>query len=960
MSQPYASLVSTPGETARQTGNSIARLPDGGWITSWEGHTAPGDTGGESEKYLRFQRFDSDGEAVGDVVTVASEVNSQNTPVRSTVTALADGSWVVTWTLFSIKTTIEEDENGQPVPVSHNDQDVWQQKYDANGNASGDSVLVNTTTEGFQDYPSTTALEDGGWLVSWTCREPLASGGYQEDVIFQKFDSEGNRVGGEIDLDTSTATKTINDSNSVVKPLDGGGWLAVWKAGGGDIKFAIYDADGERTGGPYSNGVSFNLLGTRTSYDAAVLDDGRVLLAWTSSNGFSNGGESFTVQQRLFDTNGNAESSTLQVSTSTMSDNVGGVRNYMAPSTKVVALEDGGWVAVWLYSKDGGPEKAIYQQRFDSDGHKVGSEDIAASFINGYSDGYDVTATNDGGWIITFNDSRSGTSGTWDWDTYQLRFDAQGTVYGVNDAPEGVDVAKTILEDSPYSFTIADFSFKDRDGDTLSGVIIDTLPANGTLTLDGEAVSAGQQIATADLDKLVWTPAANASGANLANFKFRVVDSGDASQPGYTSDISANTFAFNVTSVNDAPVVADAAAELYADLTYIYNPLLTATDADGDTLKITSVTNSTGLGKVTIVQNRLVFDPGKAFANLAEGQSSDVVIHYTVSDGRGGVTTATWTLTVHSALDVHLCEGTDSNDNLTGSIKNDLLLGYDGDDVLNGGTGADDLVGGDGNDSYVIDKATDTVTEESNEGTDTVNASVTYSLATYGDVENITLTGKAAIGATGNDEDNILTGNTGANKLTAGAGDDKLIGGAGADTMAGGEGEDTYIVDNAGDRIVETVGSEIDEVQALVSYSIAKYAYVDNIILTGVGKANATGNAIANVLIGNANVNTLNGGAGNDTLDAGKGNDILIGGLGNDTFVFETGYGKEAISDFSASGATQDIIDLRGLEAYSSFDELSSHITQIKTGVFIDFGGGDSMLLTKQKLINIDASDFDF
>ncbi|WP_019882718.1 calcium-binding protein [Methylophilus sp. 42] len=174
--------------------------------------------------------------------------------------------------------------------------------------------------------------------------------------------------------------------------------------------------------------------------------------------------------------------------------------------------------------------------------------------------------------------------------------------------------------------------------------------------------------------------------------------------------------------------------------------------------------------------------------------------------------------------------GNNLGNTLIGNAAANILTGGTGDDILNGGAGADTMIGGDGDDTYIVDNIADIVTEDSNEGTDLVKASVSYTLGD--NVENLELTGTAAINGTGNDDANIITGN---------AGNNILDGKGGIDTLIGGKGNDTYIVDDKDDEVIEAANEGIDLVKASVDYELTDF--VENLTLTGNDHINGTGNA---------------------------------------------------------------------------------------------------------------------
>ena len=143
--------------------------------------------------------------------------------------------------------------------------------------------------------------------------------------------------------------------------------------------------------------------------------------------------------------------------------------------------------------------------------------------------------------------------------------------------------------------------------------------------------------------------------------------------------------------------------------------------------------------------------------------------------------------------------GNGANNLLSGLGANDSLEGGSGADTLDGGTGSDTMKGGTGNDRYIVDVATDLVTELVNEGTDTVVAAVTYTLTTnvenldqFAAVGNVNGTGNASNNTmTGNNANNTLLGLAGADSFFASGGDDTIQGGDGTDTLRGGTGDDT-------------------------------------------------------------------------------------------------------------------------------------------------------------------------
>lgn len=359
-----------------------------------------------------------------------------------------------------------------------------------------------------------------------------------------------------------------------------------------------------------------------------------------------------------------------------------------------------------------------------------------------------------------------------------------------------------------------------------------------------------------------------------------------------------------------------------------------------------TITGNDGVNTLKGMGGADTLDGGLGLDKLFGGAGDDV---YMISDkdtitelaGEGNdsvISTISYTLSAN--VETLTLVGPDAITGIGGTGDN-TLIGNIENNTLDGGAGNDSLIGSDGDDTYLVDSAGDTITELAGEGTDTVRASVTFTLGA--EVENLVLTGTTAINATGNALANTLTGNSAANVLTGGAGDDTYVVGAGdtvvelggggndtvmsstswtldantenviltgtaainatgtagnntlggntgLNTLDGGLGNDTYIID-AKDKIVDAGGT--DTVRAGFTYTLI--AGMENLELSGTGNFNATGNGDDNTITGNSGNNTLDGGAGTDTLMGGAGNDVYLVTDGSDTIIENAGEGNDTV-----------------------------------------------------------------
>jgi len=260
------------------------------------------------------------------------------------------------------------------------------------------------------------------------------------------------------------------------------------------------------------------------------------------------------------------------------------------------------------------------------------------------------------------------------------------------------------------------------------------------------------------------------------------------------------------------------------------------------------------------------------------------------------------TLQLSDGWNIENLTGGSGNDTLIGSNNSNALTGNGGNDNLIGHGGNDTMTGGTGDDWYgfyqAVGNEIDTVTEQLNQGTDTLDfsgisnnvyARLWYTSVQYvhtgrslqlnnglafenltGGSGNDTLIGtnlnNTLIGNGGNDNlighngDDILLGLDGNDSLDGGAGRDVLIGGLGLDTILGGSDDDILI---AGDTTFNSNTASLNDIRTAWT-SVVIYATRVANIRSGVGTSNASLKATVNVLNDAGEVDSLTGNAGDD------------------------------------------------------------------------------------------------
>ena len=235
---------------------TLTALDDGGFVAIWTG-SGSGDVSG-----IFGQRFDSNGDPLGSEFRVNSYTTSDQ--LLPNVTSLTDGGFVVVWGSY-----------GQ----DGSEEGIYGQRYDSNGDMVGSEFRVNSTTTNWQSHGVVTGLVGGGFVVTWESND---QDGSNKGVYGQMYDENGNEVGSEFKVNTTVASE---QDDATVGALADGGFMVVWESygqdGSGDGIYAQrYDSNGNEIGGEIQ--VSTYTTSNQVSPAIAVAPDGSVIVTWAS------------------------------------------------------------------------------------------------------------------------------------------------------------------------------------------------------------------------------------------------------------------------------------------------------------------------------------------------------------------------------------------------------------------------------------------------------------------------------------------------------------------------------------------------------------------------------------------------------------------------------------------------------------------------------------------------------
>ena len=492
------------------------------------------------------------------------------------------------------------------------------------GDPIAELQVNKTPAAGENTRPSISALENGLFVVAWDSFDLYTTG-----IRAGVFRPDGSEVVSDF-LVNSVAERS--QFQPYIATLDNGHFVVTWTSHDGTddpsssgIRARIFDADGNEVVPDFL----VNELTEKGQIFSSItaLENGQFVVTWQSR---IQPGQTSSLQARIFNSDGSEAVSEFQI-------------NEVTPSTlvwpTVTALSNGLFVVAW-HSDEGLEDSdglGIKARIFDSSGNAVVDEFQVNSLTNGYQGRPEIGELENGRFVAVWisYDGVEDTSGA---GIRARIFNADGSEAVAEFQVNEVTFTSQL---NPSVATLADGRFvvvwrsSEGEDDSGSGIRGRIFNSDGS-----ESVSEFQ------INEVFPNSQTKPTVAALTNGQF-VVTWMSWSGAEFTSepDILARIFNADGTPVSDSRATADAPVVILAS-----ELLANDTDADGDTLVITSVQSTSANGATVTLDpdGNVVYDPTSSsiIQALVLGDRLDDTFTYTISDGNGGSDTATVTITV--------------------------------------------------------------------------------------------------------------------------------------------------------------------------------------------------------------------------------------------------------------------------------------------------------------------------